>query len=592
MEIRPTVRRNLPGTLLGLTLVSICMSLSCGSSPDRASTAPDAAGGEILVLPPDQWVTIRNSPVLALSPDGVHVALTGGPNRLLYLRPVDGAQATPVPGTEGAASPFFSPDGRWVGFLAGGKLMKAPMDGRTPVTVCDAPTATGATWAGDDNIVFDQGGLWTVPAAGGTPQPLTRLADGETSHAWPDVLPGATAVLFTNATSDGWNYGEIVLQDIGSGERRTLVEKATFARYVPTGHLLYVQGGVLMAAPFDLATLKLTGAAVGVVRNVMESSAGAAHYSSSASGSLLYAPGGILGGDRKLVLVDRQGNEQYLDAPERRYGYGRLSPDGETLAIQIDWPTIDIWLYRFSGDSLTQFTTAGAEYPWWTPDGTRITFFSSRSGVSNIFWKPADGAGDAEQLTRSAFPVDHSFSWSPDARTLAFSVNHPETGMDIWIQPHDAPAEARPYLATPNRECCPVISPDGRSIAYLSNQSGQAEVYLSRFPGPARPVQVSANGGIEPLWSRDGKELFYWSNDHQLMAVDILAGTGIAQGTPHALFGGTFLSAASSWRTRIDVTPDGSQFFLIRRGPLEDETKQLRLIPDWFDQLTNRVSFD
>jgi serine/threonine-protein kinase len=527
---------------------------------------------------------------MAISPDGSAIVHSGGSSGLLHLLPVDGGPARPLAGSDGASIPLFSPDGQWVGFFAGGKLLKLPVAGGTPVTLCDNCPGASATWAADGRIIFERGGLWSVPDSGGVPQPLTQLVAGQASHSWPDMLPGGKAIIFTSTTSLGWNYGDVVLKNLETGEQRSIAVQATTARYVPTGHVAYVQGGVLKAAPFDLDALDFTGPAFTVLENVMESSSGAAHYSVSASGALAYVPGGILGGDRTLVSVDRSGKEEPFDAPKRRYGYFRLSPDGETLAIQIDWPGIEIWLYKFPDRSLTQLTRGGAEFPWWTPDGSRVTFFSSRSGVPNIFWQRADGTGEAEQLTRSEHPVDHSFSWSPDGRTLAFTVNHPETDLDIWMQPTGDPAQARPYLRTDSRECCPVFSPDGRRIAYLSNQSGQSEVYLSPIPGPARPMKVSADGGVEPLWSRDGKELFYWSNDRQLMAVEVPSDTSLASGAARPLFGGTFLSAAASWRTRIDITPDGRRFILIRRGAQEDETKELRMIPNWFAQLTERFA--
>ncbi|HEY7680242.1 MAG TPA: hypothetical protein VIC04_06945 [Terriglobia bacterium] len=571
-----------------LSLGYLMATAGCNAPSNRTSEAPPS-GGTTLALPQDQWLTIRNSPVMALSPDGSRIVYSAGASGVLYLRPVDGGQATPLGQNQEGSTPFFSPDGKWVGFFADGKLQKIPVDGGAAVVLCDTCQGASATWAANGTIVFEQGALWKVSDSGGKPERLTELATGETAHAWPDVLPGGKAVVFTSTTTQGWNDGRVLLKNLETGEQRTLVEKATSARYAPTGHLVYVQGGVLMAAPFDLARLELSGAAAPVVESVMESSSGTAHYSFSTTGSLAYVAGGILGGDRKLVSVSRDGSEQFLDAPERRYGYFRLSPDGKTLAIQIDWPTIDIWLYDFSTKSMKQLTSGGGEFPWWSPDGSRVTFFSSRAGVANLFWQRADGTGQAEQLTASAFPVDHSFSWSPDGRTLAFTVNHPQTGMDIWMQPSNNSAQARPYLQTKSRECCPVFSPDGRHVAYLSDQSGRAEVYLSPFPGPAKPQRISAGGGIEPLWSRDGKELFYWSNDRKLMAVDI-APEANRSGPPRALFGGTFLSAAASWRTRIDITPDGGRFILIRRGAREDETKEVNLLPNWFAQLREGVA--
>jgi eukaryotic-like serine/threonine-protein kinase len=569
-----------------------------GGATSGRTQASQGAPETVLSLPQNEWITIRNSTVIAISPDGANVVWASAADGLLYVRPVAGGDGKQLPGTKGASSPFFSPDGKWIGYFAGGKLLKIAATGGTPAVLCDSCAGASAAWA-DDGIVFERGGLWKLPNGSDKPQPLTQLAKGEASHSWPDVLPGGKAVIFTNTTDQGWNDGQIVLVKLDTGERRVLVDKATTAKYTPPGHLLYVQGGELMAVPFSLDTLQVSGPAARVTDNVMESSTGTAHYSVSASGSLAYLPGGILGGDRTLVSVDRQGNEQPLDAPKRRYGYFRISPDGKTLAIEIDWPTIEIWLYSFSDHSLKQFTTKGGEFPWWAPGGAGVTYFSSRAGVANLFFQPVgDGTqfrsttsfrfssgSEPAQLTFSEYPVDHSLAWSPDGKTLAYTVTHPKTGMDIWMQPSADFKQAKPYLATSSRECCPVFSPDGHRVAFLSNVSGQAEVYVSPFPGAAQLQKVSSDGGVEPLWSKDGKELFYWSNDRKLMAADM---TGASPGTPHALFGGTFLSAAASWRTRIDITPDGTHFILIRRGAQEDETKELHVVPNWAARLSGQ----
>ncbi|MCH7977724.1 MAG: PD40 domain-containing protein [Acidobacteria bacterium] len=583
------------------TLVVGCISVILGCNTNLASpseTASASGARSVLTLPPNEPLVVRSSPTFALSPDGAHLVYAAGRggSRQLYRRAMDSLEGQPIPGTEGASTPFFSPDGHWVGFYAGGQMKKVSLGGGAPLTLCDAPSPFGASWGTNGTIVFaptNISGLWQVSAAGGTPQPLTRLETGESSHRWPELLPGGKMVLFT-VFGPGLDAPQIAMHPLEGGERerRVLIEGGTYPRYAPTGHLVYAQAGTsgtLLAAPFDLARLEVTDAPVPIVEGVMQSNSGAAQYSFSSFGSLVYIPGGDPASERRLVWVDRQGGaEQPLAAPPRRYVNLQLSPDDQRLAVQIESPNPDVWIYDIPRETLTRLTFAGGGFPLWTPDGKRVTFPSSRAGVPNLFWKLADGSGAAEQLTTREHPNDHSFSWSPDGRVLAFTEVHPTTGWDIWVLPLEGDRRPRPFLQTPFREAAPRFSPDGRWLAYVSDESGRPEIYAQPFPGPGKKWQISTAGGIEPVWARNGKELFYW-NSGQMMAVDITSEPTFSAGSPRLLFEGPYVSATSTWRPKYDVTSDGRRFVMIQRGLQELGVMELNVVLNWFEELKRKA---
>ncbi len=579
-----------------LILVCVLAIFGCNTTPTPSSeTASSASARSVMTLPPNEPLVVRSSPTFAFSPDGTHLVYAAGRggSRQLYLRAMDSLEGEPIPGTEGASTPFFSPDGHWVGFYDGGQMKKVSLGGGAPLTLCDAPNPAGASWGTNDTIVFapsNISGLWQVSASGGTPQPLTRLETGESRHSWPHLLPGGKAVLFTGRSGGGRN-NRIIVESLETGERRVLVQEGTQVRYVPTGHLVYVREGTLMAVPFDLAQLEVTGAPVPIVESVMQSNSGAAQYSISSLGSLVYIPGGNPASERRLVWVDRQGAEQPLAAPPGRYVNVQLSPDDRRLAVQIDSPNPDVWIYDIPRETLTRLTFAGGGYPLWTPDGKRVTFPSRSAGVPNLFWKPADGRGAAEQLTTREHPTDHSFSWSPGGQELAFTEAHPITGWDLWVLPLEGNSKPRPFLQTPFREAAPRFSPDGRWLAYVSDESGQPEIYAQQFPGPGKKWQISTEGGIEPVWARNGKELFYW-NSGQMMAVDITTEPTFSAGSPRLLFAGQYVSASSTWRPKYDVTSDGRRFVMIKRGMQEQGVLELNVVLNWFEELKQRVPTD
>ncbi len=561
----------------------------CNTAPPPSfEAAPDATARSVLTLPPDERLNARGSPVIALSPDGAHLVYSssGSGSRQLYLRALGSLESKPIPGTEGASSPFFSPDGQWLGFFADRQLKKVSIGGGAPVTLCDTLSPSGVSW-GSDTIVFGRGPIWQVSAEGGIPQSLTRLETGEASHAWPDFLPGGKGVLFT-VFGPGLETPQIGVYGLETGEWRVLVKEGVYPRYLPTGHLVYAWAGSLLAVPFDLARLEVTGNPVSIVEGVAQSVSGVAHYSVSSSGSLVYVPGGIHGTKRRPVWVDRQGTEQFLAAPPGRYVQLQLSPDGQRLALQIDSPNSDVWIYDIADETLTRLTSEGGEFPIWTPDGKRITFSSDRAAVPNLFWKPADGSSAAEQLTTSEHPVDHSFAWSPDGQVLTFTETHPTTGWDIWLLRLQGELKPQPFLRTPFQECCAVFSPDGRWLAYASNDSGRPEIYAQPFPGPGEKRKISTEGGIQPVWAGNGKELFYW-NRGQMMAVDITTDPTFGAGQPRLLFEGPYVSSNSTWRQKYDVTSDGQRFAMIKRDSQELGATELNVVLNWAEELKRLV---
>jgi serine/threonine-protein kinase len=418
------------------------------------------------------------------------------------------------------------------------------------------------------------------------------------------MLAGNQAVVFT-VTYDAmpkWDEAEIVVQSLVNGERKTLGRGAD-ARYVPTGHLVYVRAGRLVAVPFDLARLQVTGGAVSVMADVMQAAnmgnadldTGAGQFSVSASGALVYLIGGIFPDPEcTLVWVDRTGATQPLPAPTRAYIEPRLSPDGERLVVWTYGTDRNVWAYDIPRGTLTRLTTEGVNaWAIWTPDGKRVAF-SSGPGVGNLFWKPADGSETAERLARSEY-VQCPSSWSPDGQTLAFVEfrSAATTGADVWVLPPGSDRQPRPLLQTRFNEMYPEFSPDGRWLAYTSNESGQNEVYVQSYPGPGPRQQASIDGGNQPAWARSGKELFYTNavsstsgqaTVHKLMAVPVATGPSLTFGAPRMLFQGRYGGAVPL--RGYDVTPDGRRFLMVQskeRPPIK--VTQMILVQHWVEEL-------
>jgi len=584
------------GLILSVGIFLLGAAIASLATWNPKSALPQPVTRTIINLPAGQQLAgMENGPAVALSPDGTHLAYVArqGGTQQIYLRAMDSLEAKPIPDTGGATEPFFSPDGQWVGFFAGGKVKKVSVIGGAALVLGGAANLRGASWGGQGTIAFAPTNISViqqVPDTGGTPQPLTRLEKGEVAQRWPEFLPGGKAVLFASGTN-GINFSNarVAVQSVGTGERRNLVQGGMNPRYAPSGHLVYAQGGSLIAVPFDPQRLTIMAAAVPVVEGVLQSPVtGAAQYSISATGSLVYVSGGVQSAQSRLVWVSRNGAEQPLAAPAQAYVDPRLSPDGRRVSVTVQEQEDQVWLYDLTRETLTRLTFEGNTNSngIWTPDGKRIAFGSSMEGASNIFWQLADGSGGLERLTTSEynhFPM----SWSPDGQLLAFFEINPTTQRDIWVlQMSDR--KAQPFLRTPFNESAPRFSPDGRWLAYVSDESGRREIYVQPYPGPGGKWQISTEGGTEPTWNRNGRELFYRSGD-KMMAVDITTQPGFAAGKPRLLFEGHYQPTPGT-TPNYDVSPDGQRFLMIK--PTEQAQAaptQINVVLNWFEELKQKV---
>jgi len=558
---------------------------------------PQAVTRTTINLPPGRALAgFESGPAVAISPDGTHLAYVARERgtQQIYLRAMDSLEARAIPDTEGAVNPFFSPDGQWLGFFASGKLKKVSLNGGTALTMSgDASFPYGASWSSQGTIAFAPATvspLQQVQDAGGTPQPLTRFEKADVSHRWPEFLPGGKALLF-GAGNNGIDFtnAQIAVQTGETGQRRNLIQGGTNPHYAPSGHLVYAQGGSLMAALFDRQRLTIIGTAVPVVEAVSQSpTTGAAQYSFSATGSLVYVSGGIQSAQAKLVWVSRNGAEQPVSAPVHAYIFPRLSPDGRRVAVGITESESQIWLYDLSRDTLTRFTFEGNtnSNPVWTPDGKKIAFNSNKAGPLNPFWQLADGGGGLERLTTSLY-ANVPMSWSPDGQLLAFVEVNPTTGVDIWVL-RMSDRKAQPFLRTPFNESAPRFSPDGRWLAYISDESGRFEIYVQPYPGPGGKWQISTDGGREPMWNPNGRELFYRSGD-KMMAVDIATQPAFTVSKPRMLFDGLY-SPSPLTTPNYDVSPDGQRFLMLKPSEqTQAGLTQINVVLNWFEELKQKV---
>ncbi len=550
-------------------------------------------------LPANTTLLPRAMESVVVSPNGSNVAYIGGRSGgtpQIFLRAMDALEATPIAGTEGADSPFFSPDGQWIGFFSGQALKKISISGGAALTLgIFAGPPTGATWGPNDTIVFSPtnlSGLVRVSAAGGQPQLLTALLPGEFSHRWPQFLPDGKTLLFTVGVSQNYDDAQIAVQRLDSNEHKILLRGGTHARYATTGHLVYHHAGTLMAVPFDQQTLEVMGSPAPIVEGVLASTGGTAQFSVSNFGTLAYIPGTSQSVNVTMVWVDRRGASQPLPAPPHPYRPPRISPDGRLIAVGIG---SDVWIYDIARDTLTRLTferNNAATAAYWTADGKRIVFPSDRAGPTNLFWKPVDGSGPEERLTTSQNVQRASFS-SPDGRFLVFTEIDPKTGSDLWVLPLDGDRKPRIFLQTPFEEGAGQFSPDGHWIAYVSNESGRNEVYVRPFPGPGGKWQVSTDGGSENAWSPKGNELFYRTGGQRekMMAVDFQTQPTFAAGKPRLLFEGNYGSNAPlAPGAFYSVSPDG-QRFLMTKSPDQPQAAltQINVVLNWFEELKSKV---
>jgi Tol biopolymer transport system component len=535
-------------------------------------------------------ITVGGERSFAISPDGRRVVFVAdtGETRRLYLRDLGAVAASAIPGTEFANSPFFSPDGQRVGFFAASKLQVVTLDGGRPEALVDVITPRGATWASDDTIVYSpstDAGLWSVPAAGGTPKLLAEPdpAKGERGYRWPQVLPGGEAVLFVVATSDILSFDDarLLVRSLRTGEQRE-VARGGVGDYVSTGHVVYARAGSLLAVPFDLVQLRTTGPPKPVVDGVTTFPAsGSAQFAVSGNGTLLYVPGKAESRQYNLVWRSRTGETSPLHLPSAPYQQISMSPDRSQAAIDIDGANASIWILDLGRTATTRLTLEWSNNnPSWTSDPNRVAFSSSRAGQRILFWQRTDNQGAQEPVfPRGEFTGHVGFStWPADGRSVIFDAADPRTARDIWLVQLDGDRKPKPLMKTPFSESDPSVSPDGRWLAYVSNESGRSETYIQPHPGPGAKFRISTDGAATPRWAHDGRELFYLSRTG-MMNARIDPATGHPLGQPELLFG-----TPAGQPPSFGIGRDG-RFLMITNASSETVARPITVVLNWFEEL-------
>jgi len=583
---RNRLNRWLPWALAAsLALTSFWLARRGGAGGDATGTIRFAAD-----LDTAQGFA-STSPVM-VAPDGRAIIISAqiGQQGVLLMRRLDRLESRVIPGSEGAARAFLSTDGRWLGFVAGNKLMKLPIEGGTPVALADSVGWGGGTWARDGTIIYSksyQTGLWRVSSAGGDARLVTTpdSATGELAHWWPQLLPDGRHVLFT-AYRTPIDRATVELLDLTTGSRRAVMQNGVMGRYAASGHLLFAREGSILAVPFDLGKLTVTGAAVVVVDDVaMTYSDGFAAYDVSPSGTLVVMPASVAGSRFQVVEADRRGTERLLLASPDRYRNPRFAPDLRRISLDISPArgATDVWVVDPARDSRTRVTTEAASdfAAVWTPDGRELVYMSERP-LFELYRRAADGSRPPELLLGG----EHDRvlgSISTDGRLAVFVLSK-LTGSDIWTVTLQGTPSPREYLINGFLLGHPVLSPDGHWMGYDSDETGRVEVYLQSFPDPTTAKrQVSTGGGSEPMWTRGGRELVFRRGD-SVMAVAVEPANG-STGTPALLFSGPYFSDPSWANSRsYDVSPDGQRFLLLK-WPAGDVRRRVLVTTGWWPEL-------
>jgi len=510
-----------------------------------------------------------------------------------------------ISGTEGfLTSPFFSPDGQWVGYYSDGQLLKIAITGGAPIPLTKASNLFGARWEEDGTILFGQGeGIRRVSENGGASELIVEARKGEQVHG-PQLLPGGRWVLFTSTTAVGelsrWDTAEIVVESLGTHEREVVWRGGSDARYVPAGYLVYARESSLFAMPFDLNTRKPTGAAVSIADKVMRATAGltaTANFDVGRDGTLAYVTGVAGSAARSMVWVDRNGREESIGAEPRPYQYPRISPDGRRVALDVREDQADIRVWDLIGQTLMRLTfeLETNYYPAWTPDGKRIAFTSGR----NIAWKAANNTGEAALIASDpgeGVNENDPYFFTPDGSRLVFrEAAHPSTRDNIGMIAVDGKAEPVWLFRSVYSERNAELSPDGRWIAYQSDETGRWEIYVHPFPNvEGGRWQVSNSGGFEPLWARNGSEIFYIGTGRNgglaLMAADYANGTDFSVRSRRELFPATPYTRPLAGRN-YDISPDGKRFLMLKDPNLDAKPAEARIVVvvNWLEELKSRI---
>jgi eukaryotic-like serine/threonine-protein kinase len=601
-------------------IVAAALALLCVVMGGWVLTRPSGPAPRVkrAVIRAPQGATLGGSwwwyPAIAISPDAAHIAFVATRQGVtqLYLRATGEWDDRPIAGTNDGHSPFFSPDGQWLGLVVRKKILKIPVAGGPPIEIASLPGEVyGASWAAGDTIYYDldaPGAIMKVSASGGTPQAVTTLDPKklETGHRYPEMLPDGKALLVTVRNGDQPSFDEAEIQalSLASGERRTLVKGGTNAHFVPTGHLVFFRAGILMAVAFDPASLTVKGAPVPVLEHVTENPRiGAGQLSTARDGSLVYISGGTSIGDHELVFVDKTtGAARVITSRRRPYEDFTLSPDGRMIATTIEGAVTDTWIHDIARDAEVRFTV-GVEHrdPIWSPDGKLVVYDGYKDGKWCLFTKPMDGSGKEELLLSSQNPIG-ALSWTPDKKFFLYNTYSPKTGNDILMAAMDGDRKPQPLVQTQFDEQWASLSPDGRWLAYTSDESGQLEAYVIPFPGNSGAGsgkwRISSDGGDHPQWAPNGRELYYYTaaasgsqanstigQNLKMIAVPIDTKSGFQPGKPRVLFEGPYFQSFHDYAP----TPDGRGFIFIRETQSQAGPAELAVVLNWFAELKKIV---
>ena len=597
----PSRHRMLPWIAAGL---AIAVAAICGIGYYRATRPAELK--PLVRLDVDLGPGVALDAVMGtaaiISPDGTRLVYVS--RKKLFTRKFDQIKVTELPCTEGAFGPFFSPDGQSVAFFAGGKLKKLSFEGGMPVNLCDAPNGLGGTWGDDGNIVASLiagSPIARIPSNGGTPTPLMELDNEELSNRWPQLLPGSKAVIYSSFTANGSNIAVISLPD---RKKKTLIPGGFFGRYIATSngaaYLVYLNRGTLYAAAFDPDHLEVRGAPSPVLEHVSFSTvANSAQIDISQTGTLIYRSGAAANGGQVTVQwLDGADAIQPLLAKPGAYGRPHLSPDGQRLVLEVfDGAVSDAWIYEWRRDIMTRLTFeagAGVMNPIWSPDGRYILFL----GKGGIFWTRSDGAGKPQQLTQSKkLQVPNSFT--PDGKRLAWNESSTNGAYDLWTLPLEVDGgglkggNPEPFLQTSADERHPQFSPDGRWLAYSSNESGTYQVCIRAFPDKGGKWQVSSDGGVYPVWSKNGRELFFRSPDDRIMvAAYTVKNDSIVAEKPRVWSEKQLEHFGIVGFGSYDLAPDGKRVAALmpaEEAASQREQSQVVVLLNFFDELRRKV---
>ena len=578
-------------------VLAVVASLAVGGVAVWVLTRPAPLGVTRFPIPlaTDQTFSSTDHLFVAISPDGTKVVYSA--NGSLWLRSVDQLDATQVAGTDQAEGPFFSADGQSIGFWANGQLKKVSVRGGAPVTLADVPLSpAGASWGVDDMILYVQQreGIMQVAGASGTPTLLIPTEQTERIYQ-PQMLPGGEWVLFSVHPFDDvfWDEGQIVAQSVTTNERTVLIE-GRGGRYLSTGHLVYDVNTVLFAVPFDVGSRQVTGGPVPLVQGVREAAGtrtGAMQFRVSANGSLVYVPASAGDGNvTTLVWVSRDGDEEAIPAPPGAYGHPQVSPDGTRVAVDItDGANTDVWIWDLARETPAQLTFGEGfdGLPLWTPDGSRVVFGSAReSARGGLFWRAADGTGQVERLKDEGVS---SYTWAADGR-LVFQ----DLGGNIGVLTMEGDRTEEMLLAGDSSEADPALSPDGRWLAYASNETGTPLIYVRPFPNvDDGQRRVSPGYGRDPTWSPDGSELFYRTRT-DLMVTQVETDPTFTATTPERLFSLNSYVLEDTGGEQFGLAPDGNRFIFVKSDAASQASNDasfngLIFIQNWFEELTRLV---